>query len=81
MADAFGKIFEKATKEKDPISQTIIANMYYMGIGVEQNIAKSIEFFTLAANQNEPRALCELGNMHRWGVGLNKDYAKTVEYY
>lgn len=54
---------------------------YFYGKGVEQDYAKAVEYYTLAAEQGEPAGLFGLGECYYLGQGLEKDLDKATEWY
>ena len=54
---------------------------YFYGKGVEQDYAKAVEYYTLAAEQGEPAGLFGLGECCYLGQGLEKYLDKVAEWY
>ncbi len=72
--------FQIAADEGHPIAQTIIAECYRDGNGVEKNLVGAINYYNLAANQNYAPALDGLGYCYYQGVGVEYSYEKAVKY-
>ncbi|QOY54018.1 sel1 repeat family protein [Candidatus Sulfurimonas marisnigri] len=59
-----------------------LGNLYNSGMGVKQDVAKSIELFSRACQGNIPYACTNLGIKYRVDfLGVKKDNAKAVEYF
>ena len=55
--------------------------MYEHGVGVEQDGAKAVEWYTKAADLGHATAMNDLGYMYMYGEGVEQDGAKAVEWY
>jgi hypothetical protein len=51
------------------------------GEGVEQNLAKAVEWFTKAAEKGHSSAMSNLGRCFKKGQGVEQNLAKAVEWY
>ena len=72
----------KALAEKgNPDGQTGLGTMYRMGLGVEKDYAKAIEWYRKSAEQGDAFAQGNLGVMYRDGLGVEKDSAKAVGWF
>jgi TPR repeat protein len=59
-----------------------LGNMYYYGLGVNENKYKAKEIFSRWALENDDRAQNNLGNIYCYGInGKEKDFAKALELY
>ena len=56
--------FEHAAKTGDLEAITAIGIMHIVGVGVEQNDSKGLEYLNKAANQSHPKAQYYLGAMY-----------------
>ena len=54
---------------------------YYYGRGVEQDYAKSVEWYRKSAEQGNADGQNNLGDCYQYGHGVERDYAKAVEWY
>lgn len=55
---------------------------YYMdGQGVEQNYAKSMEWYLKAAEKGNADAMSNIGWLYEYGYGVEKDALKAIEWY
>ena len=48
---------------------------------MEQDYAKAMEYYQMAADKGIAIAYIGLGDLYRGGKGVEQDYAKAVEYY
>lgn len=62
-------------------AEGIIANSYLIGVGVEQDCAKAVEWYEKAANQGNLGAMRTLGHIYYVGDGVEQDYVKAMEWY
>ena len=58
-----------------------LGRCYQNGEGVEKDLKKAVQYYTLAANQEHANARCNLGRCYQNGKGVEKDLQKAVEYY
>ena len=62
-------------------AQTILASLYEVGKGVEQDIPEAVELYRKAADQNYPEAEYRLGSLYERGVGVERDAVMAGEWY
>ena len=65
----------------DPDSQFNVGLCYSSGNGVERNLRKSIEWYSLAASQGHADAQYNLGLMYLEGDGIPKNSHKAIEWF
>ena len=65
----------------DARSQYYVGYLYYNGLGVSQNLKKSVEYLTASANQNNANAQSLLGYMYDRGEGVSLNKKKAIEFY
>lgn len=61
-----------------------LAQMYYEGSGVKQNLKKALKLFKLVAERNDsaaPHALLNLGEMYQKGEGCDRSLEKASQFY
>lgn len=58
-----------------------IGEVYYRGIGVNQDFSQAFKFFQKAANMGHPGALCRLGNCYQFGLGTRKNLDRALTCY
>ena len=76
---AFSLALERA-EVGDPVAQTLLAELLTRGLGVKQDIAAAIDWYTLAAKGEDPEALYSLGRLHLEGIGVAQDFGKAADY-
>lgn len=64
-----------------PRAQRILGRCYEYGDGVEKDMSRAMELYTLAAAQEYAPALCDLGLCCEFGTGTAKDLPKAAELY
>ena len=63
-------------------AQFELAQLYEIGLGVDQSIPRALELYTAAAAQDFPDALNDLGFFYFQGeMGLERNSAKGIEYF
>lgn len=73
--------FNWAATQDEDLSQYMLGYMYKHGIGVRQNLKKSIEWFTQSADNGNSIALLELGEAYVFGYGVVANYETAQTYY
>ena len=62
-------------------SMCSLGYMYEHGIGVEQDFAKALEWYTKAANAGSVTAMNYLGSMYEHGNGVEADLTEAQKWY
>ncbi|MDZ7737284.1 MAG: hypothetical protein U5P41_15305 [Gammaproteobacteria bacterium] len=62
-------------------AETRLADMYFQGLGVEQNYDRALLWYRRAAKRKYADAQFNLGNMYFMGEGVLKDHDKAREWY
>src|SRR5579862_5976076 len=70
-------LFRKAAESGDDRSQRILAGFYHHGIGVRQDDAEALKWFTKAVEQGNLQAQVELADMYQ----VNGPYQSNVNAY
>lgn len=65
----------------DVEAQFNLGYCYYMGLGIDQDYSKAVEWFTKAAEQGYAEAQLFLGECYEEGKGVKQNDNKAVEYY
>ena len=65
----------------DVIAQLKLGEMYFYGLGVEQNYDKAMGWIRKAAKQGNPRAQYYLGENHLKGLVYGKNFRRAVKWY
>ena len=72
----------RQAKEGNIEDQMNLGYMYLYGTnGVEQDFAKALEYYTMAAEQNDPNALNNLGSLYFNGIGTPADPKKALSLF
>jgi TPR repeat protein len=71
--------YEKAVHQGQTHYSIILAIMYLNGLGIKQDMIKTIEHYTLLANAGDASYCRRLGCLLAW-IPLNWDYAKAIEW-
>ena len=67
------KIYHRLAENGEPRSQDDLADMYYIGLGTDQDFAKAVKWFRRAADQGHPPSLFNLGILHLYGHGVPRN--------
>jgi len=62
-------------------AQTMLANAYEMGEGVQPSCEQARHWFELAVKQGDPMAHAGLGYLYQHGHGVEQNYKKAVALY
>jgi len=62
-------------------AQSLLAQKYYHGVGVDQSYQQAKELFELSVSQGNASAQYNLGTMFERGLGVDQSYERAKEYY
>lgn len=62
-------------------AQTIIGNMYRMGIGVSEDYGKAAAWYRKGAERGHVHAQHDLGSMYHFGIGVTQDDREAAILY
>ena len=68
-------------REASSHAQLALAQIYDNGTGVEKDLKKAFELYTLASNQGCAHSQYCMGDMYQGGEGVEVDLEKAVEFY
>ncbi len=77
----FAKAYRVCKEAQDSNAQFLVAEMYYNGLGVKENIAEAAAWFRKAAEQGNCEAQFRTGHMYYHGVGVKKDQAEALIWF
>lgn len=72
--------YMKAAEKENYEAQCEIGRLYVLGLGVEMNVYKAVEWFEKSVKKNSYCAHL-LGTMYENGSGVKQDYSKALELY
>ena len=75
------KVITKLAKEGNANAQVSLGQMYVLGLGVPQDHAQAVKWYTLAAEQGHARAQYTLGRMYATAHGVPQDYRKAAKWF
>ena len=79
--------FEKATAKVEKYTRKLakaqndLGWMYYVGLGVKQDYAQAVRWWTKAAEQGYAIAQFNMGFMYYYARGVKEDYAEAVRWW
>lgn len=72
--------FGKLARAGNPVAQFYMGRLTAMGLGVEQDVPKAVEWFQLAARQGHVEAQAVLGFHYMEGLGVARSYAEAARW-
>jgi len=76
------KFLNRASERGSAEAQFELAQLYEVGLGVEQDLERALELYMLAAEQEYPDALNDLGFIYyQGGLGVTRDPALGLTYF
>ncbi len=72
---------EPLAAEADTTVQGYVADMYYLGNGVEKDLQKARYWYQQAATKGDAKAQVSLGYMYNYGEGIAQDYQQAIYWY
>lgn len=73
------RLLERSASKGRYRSYGHLGMMNFLGIGVDKNMDKCIEYLSLGAEGKDPMSLLNLGKIYYHGEDVNKDYAKALD--
>ncbi len=73
--------YGKAALQNDPAGLNNLGSLYYNGIGVKRNTAKSLVLFSKAADLGNSEAAVNAGFILISGNGVKQDKEKAIQYF
>ena len=70
--------YQEAAKQGLPKAMNQLAQMYYIGTFVKQDIAKSVEYYELSAQHGDTKAMYNLASFYQGGIGVEKDVRQAM---
>ena len=71
----------KAAEQDNTDAQFSLANLYYKGVGVEQDCKKAFEWFKSAAELGFEKAQHNLASLYNNGDCVDKDLNKSLYWF
>ena len=65
----------------DPIAQTALGNLHYLGLGLERDPRRAAELYYAAARAGHAPAQINLGNLYAQGLGVPTDALRAFGWY
>lgn len=65
----------------NPQARNALANLYYLGLGVEQDYRQAAALYHAAAAQGLAAAQLNLGHLYNQGLGVRKDTERAFGWY
>lgn len=70
-------LWQHRVQHKDNIAQNYLGIHYHLGLGVEQNILKAVEWYELSAKAGNPDAQRNLGSLYESGRLGKRDFEEA----
>jgi hypothetical protein len=71
----------KSAQTGDAEAQNGVGNMYYLGLGVDQDFAKARQWYFKAALNGNSAAASNAGHMYSQGLGVPKDIMRSYAWF
>ena len=65
----------------DPRAQNSLANLYYLGLGVDQDFERAAELYLESAKRGFAAAQVNLGHLYTQGLGVKPDPLRAFGWY
>lgn len=75
------EILEQSKKPLSPNRALVLANLYYVGLGVAQDFAKASELYEHAALRGNAAAQYNLGLLYHHGLGVEQDRVQAAAWF
>lgn len=79
--EGVAEVLSSAEALKDASANYYLANMFALGLGVEQDYPTAHDLYVEAARRYHVDAMFSLGIMYARGLGVKKNYPVAVEWY
>jgi TPR repeat protein len=77
----FAKAYRVCQSSHDSNAQFLVAEMYFNGLGVKEDLTQAASWYRKAAEQGNCEAQFRIGHMHYHGVGVTKDQAAALTWF
>ena len=69
----------KAAKKGNILAQSQLGNMYYRGVGVDQDFHEAVLWYEKAGNRGDASSQFRLGMMYANGIGVEQNVSEAVD--
>lgn len=76
-----GEYYGEEADQGNPRALNALANLHYLGLGVEQDFEKAAELYMAAASKGFAPAQVNLGNLFSQGLGVRQDPMRAFAWY
>ncbi len=76
-----GDYYAIAAAEGNPIAATSLANLLYLGLGVDQDLPRAAGLYLQAAAKGHGPAQLNLGHLYSQGLGVTADPGRAFAWY
>lgn len=70
-------LWQQRAQDNDNVAQNYLGIHYHLGLGVDQNIRKAVEWYELAAKAGNPEAQRNLGSLYESGKLGKRDFEEA----
>ena len=75
------KLWMPIAEQGDPDAENYLGIHYSLGLGVDRDYKKALEWFGKAAKAGHPDAQCNYGDLYNYGLGVPKDNYEAFIWY
>lgn len=73
--------YKQGCDDGNPAGCANLGNMYYSGLGTQQNYGKAKDFYEQACDGGSNAGCSNLGSLYYEGLGVKQNYRKARKYY
>lgn len=73
--------YAKLSSDGDARASNSLANLYYLGLGIDQNYDQASQLYFRAAGAGVAEAQVNLGHMYKLGLGVQSDPMRAFAWY
>lgn len=74
-------LLQAEMQKNNPSARSAMANLYYLGLGVNRDYRKAATLYHGAASQGYAAAQLNLGHLYMQGLGVGKDTERAFGWY
>lgn len=74
-------LLQQTSNQNDPQAMVQLANLHYLGLGVERDPAAAATLYHAAASQGLATAQLNLGHLYRQGQGVERNSERAFGWY
>ncbi len=73
--------YSKQADQGDPVAQNALANLFYLGLGVDTDYKQAASLYFAASKKGYAAAQLNLGHLYKQGLGVSADRVRAFGWY